>query len=197
MSENDSNTVLLPDNIPSVENDNMVHGVYYAHYLRKQLNQPYPTYYGTLISQAINKIYIWDPYFHYPDTAIFRYLRSAVEVYVLSSKTYDKKDTYLDALLAATSSSIVSSVRGQCRFYFGFIDKSRYGAEVWNTHDRFLIVDDRYFLVGASVAHHLASHESTGIYQLTEPADKNIVQNAFNHCWQICVSDSMYKTQVL
>lgn len=177
--------------------DNMVHGTQYSHYLRDDIAKPTPCYHERLLSEATNKVVIWDPYFHAPDTAIFRGLKNAVEVYVLSSKSKPLKDIYLDALIAETPNHLIPRVKSHCTFNFGFIDTCKYGKELWNTHDRFLIVDDKYYLVGASVAHHLASHDSTGICRLRFRVDKQIVQNAFDKCWTVCVNDLMYKTKTL
>ena len=174
--------------------DNMVHGTQYAHYLRDSLSKPAPNYYGHLVSFATRKITIWDPYFHDVDTSIFESITHTVDVYVLSSKSISSKESYLNSLIAQTGNNIDDSVKGTCQFYFGFIDKSRHQDGMWNTHDRFLIVDDRYFLIGASIAHHLAPHDSTGICELTEQNDKDIVQNAFDQCWNVCVSDNMFQT---
>lgn len=177
--------------------DTMRHGVQYAHYLRTSAVQPFPSYYEHLLSLATTRVIIWDPYFHKPDTAIFRGLNAPVEVTVLSSKSGNQKEVYLNNLISETPNHLKTSLLGNCTFNFGFIDKGRYGAEVWNTHDRYLIVDDDYYLVGASVAHHLAAHDSTGICRLAEQTDKDIIQQAFDKCWQICVHDSMYKTKTL
>ena len=177
--------------------DNMRHGVQYAHYLRASVTQPFPTYYEYLLSLASTRVIIWDPYFHKTDTEIFRGLNAPVEVHVLSSKSGSQKDDYLNSLISENSNHLKACLIGNCTFNFGFIDKGRYGADVWNTHDRYLIVDNDYYLVGASVAHHLKAHDSTGICKLAKQADKEIIQQAFDKCWQICVHDSMYKTKIL
>ena len=177
--------------------DQMTHGEQYAHYLRSAQVQPFPTYYEQLLAQATDRVIIWDPYFHSPDTAIFRGLDASVEVTVLSSKRSKIKDTYLDGLITETPNHLKSHLRDTCTFNFGFIDTDRHADDVWNTHDRFLIVDNDYYLVGASVAHHLAAHGSTGICKLTSQKDKDVIQQAFDKCWQICVLDSMYKTKIL
>ncbi len=181
-------------NITTSETDNMEHGTQYAHYLRDDPNKPTPGYYSNLISLATNKIIIWDPYFHDVDTEIFKNLSHSVEVYVLSSKSNNNKNQYLSGLEMRTNEYINNNVRGTCLFNFGFVDTCIYGKELWNTHDRFLIVDGRYFLIGASVAHHLKAHDSTGICELVNENDKNIIQNAFNQCWGICTHDITYIT---
>lgn len=195
MAEIDLSVGSVPASAPV--SDNMRHGVQYAHYLRTSTVQPFPSYYEHLLSLATTRVIIWDPYFHKPDTAIFRGLNVPVEVTVLSSKSGNQKEVYLNNLISETPNHLKASLIGNCTFNFGFIDKGRYGAEVWNTHDRYLIVDNDYYLVGASVAHHLAAHDSTGICKVAEQADKDIIQQAFDNCWQICVHDSMYKTKTL
>lgn len=195
MAEVDFSAGAVP--ITRAVSDNMVHGVQYAHYLRSSATQPFPSFYEHLLSLATTRVIIWDPYFHDADTAIFRGLNAPVDVTVLSSKSASQKDSYLNKLFTETPNHLKASLTGNCTFSFGFIDKGRHGAEVWNTHDRYLIIDNDYYLVGASVAHHLAAHGSTGICKLMEHADKDIVQQAFDKCWQICVHDSMYKTQTL
>ena len=47
-------------------------------------------------------------------------------------------------------------------------------------HDRFLIIDDRCFLVGASVYNQYNNNLSHGIYEVTDAFDKNLITDKFN-----------------
>lgn len=177
--------------------DGMEHGVYYAHYLRDSLGKPAPTMYYDLIAGANSKVVIWDPYFHPADAEVFARLTKEVDVYVLSCKSSQNR-TYLQDLIDATRLQIPAAVAGNCNFTFGFIDTDIYGKEVWCTHDRYLIIDDTdYYLIGGSVSQHRAPHQSTGIYQVIEPADKLVIKNAFDKTYAICTSDRTYKVETI
>lgn len=176
--------------------DNMEHGINYAIYLKDSDTKPAPSYYGQLLSKATKKVIIWDAYFHDCDATIFQHLLQPVEVIVLSKKNSKVKDSYFESLHVATERSIRSTLKDNCTFTFGFIDTDKF-RNLWQCHDRFLIVDDEYFLVGASVTSHQTSQHTTGICRITEDADKQVIKNAFDQTFRQCQSDRMYKTYTI
>ncbi len=178
--------------VPS--SDNMMHGANYAFFLRDDASKPAPTYYGDLIASATKWVYIWDPYFHDGDTAVFANLSNCVKVVVLTKKNARRKDVYLDGLINHTKANINSSVKGNCCFAFGFIDTDSHPQGVWQCHDRFIIIDDEnFFLVGASVESHLRSLHSTGIYEVTADEDKEIIRDAYKKTFKECFRQRMLK----
>lgn len=192
-----SKVSLTGSSAPGTSPDGMEHGLFYAHYLRDSLGKTAPTMYFGLISMANSKVIIWDPYFRPEDAEIFARLTKEVDVYVLSCKSSQHR-TYLQDLIDATRLQIPAAIAGNCNFTFGFIDTDKYGKEVWCTHDRYLIIDDTdYYLIGGSVAQHRAPHQSTGIYQVTDDADKNVIKNAFNKTYAICTSDRTYRAETI
>ena len=62
-------------------------------------------------------------------------------------------------------------------------------------HDRFLIVDDRYFLVGTSWGYYSSQGApgTTGIYEITEYADKLLIQSMFDKYRQVAEKDGTVK----
>lgn len=186
-----------PTTSPASPSDGMEHGVYYAHYLRDSATKPAPTYYKALLEGATRKVIIWDPYFNQNDTEIFSWLKNTVDVTVLSSKSA-MHTGYLQDLVDNTKLQLPNTLRGSCVFTFGYIDTCRYGADMWKSHDRYLIIDDiDYYLIGSSVSYHREAHQSTGIYQVTEQRDKDVIQDAFDKTFSVCTTDRTFKTETI
>ena len=182
---------------PASPADGMEHGVYYAHYLRDSSTKPAPTYYKALLEGATRKVIIWDSYFHQPDTEIFSWLKNPVDVTVLSSKSA-MHTRYLQDLVDNTRLQLPTALSGRCVFTFGYINTDRYGLDLWRTHDRYLIIDDLdYYLIGGSIAQHREAHQSTGIYQVTEQRDKDVIQDAFDKTFSVCTSDRTFRTETI
>lgn len=159
--------------------DNMKHGVNCAFFIRNAVDQAPPSYYRNLIASAELKIVIWDPYFHDTDARIFSVLTHTLNVTILTKKSGQRKAKYFEDCENAIISNVPDAVKSGCNFFLYFVDTDRH-SEVWQCHDRFLIIDDsRVFIIGASIAHHLEVHDSTGIYEVVEDEDKALIADAF------------------
>lgn len=64
-------------------------------------------------------------------------------------------------------------------------------------HDRFLIVDDRYFLVGTSWCYYSSQGApgTTGIYEITELDDKLLIQSMFDKYKSVAETDGTVKVK--
>lgn len=196
-----SSVTPIPASMPTPPvGDGMRHGANYAFFLRD--NTPgltYPTYYGDILSSVSNKVCIWDPYFHKDDAVLFDKLPATIgEIIILSSKTNRKKNEYIQGIIDETRNHIPTAAVGNCTITVAFIDTDSHGLDEWHTHDRFLIVDDsEYYLIGSSAEFHRRLRQSTGIYHITENADKQVIQDAFNQTFAVSQADRMYKTETL
>lgn len=152
----------------------------------------YPDYYSILISQAKQTIRIWDPYFHENDDCkMFRDVTASnIEIMIVTSldhnpnrpqdsQTVDDYSKYIERNLPKSVATADITIRA-------------YDHNNW--HDRFLIIDDRYFLVGASVYNQLHNNLSHGIYEVTNPKDKELILRKFNQYYSSRVDT--YKTTI-
>lgn len=138
----------------------------------------FPDYYSILISQAKQSIRIWDPYFHeIDDCKLFSGVTAnKIEIKIVTSldhnpnrpqdkQTVDDYSKYIERNLPKSVAAAEIAIRA-------------YSHNDW--HDRFLIIDDRYFLVGASVYNQLNNNLSHGIYEVINPKDKDLILRKFN-----------------
>lgn len=137
-----------------------------------------PDYYSILISQAKESIRIWDPYFHEDtDCEVFQSVTANdISIMLVTSldknrnkpqdnQTVDDYSKYIERNLPNTVTKAKITIRA-------------YEHNDW--HDRFLIIDDRYFLVGASVFNQYNNYLSHGIYEVTNQKDKDLILGKFN-----------------
>ena len=137
----------------------------------------YPDYYKILLSQAEQVIRIWDPYFHETeDCEVFKAV-TASKIDILIVTSLDKKYRCQNVQsMSDYCNNIEKNLPANVRN--ATIKMRAYERNDW--HDRFLVVDDRYFLVGASVNNQLKNNWSHGIYEVTNPKDKALIKSKFD-----------------
>lgn len=143
---------------------------------RREEVKPNPDFYTILISQAKQFIKIWDPYFHETeDCEVFKAVKAS-NIIIKVVASLDHKNRFQDR----------QSVTDYCKNIESNLPAAVKSATITvlahdrnDWHDRFLIIDDRCFLVGASVNNQLKNNLSHGIYEVTNQDDKKLIKDRF------------------
>lgn len=185
---------------PSVV-DKMQHGANYSifdHSIHGNVN---PGYYGILLGTAQNRVCIWDPYCNDNPNQydIFSHLRVSLDLVVLTNCSSDK-DAKMTNGLNYIKQNIVTGLLKDMKISLMYVDsKIHNNANNVNyfLHDRFLIVDDRYFLVGTSWCYYSSQGApgTTGIYEITELDDKLLIQSMFDKYKSVAEKDGTVKVK--
>lgn len=139
--------------------------------------KPNPDFYAILISQAKHFIKIWDPYFHETeDCEVFKAV-AASNITIIIVTSLDRKTRLQDKQSVIDyCNNIESNLPAAVKT--ATITVLAHDRNDW--HDRFLIIDDRCFLVGASVNNQLKNNLSHGIYEVTNQVDKKLIKDKFD-----------------
>lgn len=185
-------------------NDNMLHGENYAFYHRPNYPALPPKWYVNLIESATRSVDIWDPYFNCDDKdatsdcRVFNYLRNYLKLRYLMVKEKPVFDEKIKVWEPEIANAIPKAVKAGMEVTFAYISKHDDFGLMWEFHDRYLIIDgERVFLIGGSLGYHLAPIASTGMYELKEEADKNLVIEKFNEYWAFAKKRNHYKELAL
>lgn len=152
---------------------------YYFYDRSRTHNQP--LMYTELLGKAKELIVIWDPHYQKDCGRLFCEVARdgiCVEVLTLCQGAESKKDImqFANIILSAIDKKKVK----KCQVTVNALQQSMYrcikGTE-W--HDRYLIIDQEVYLVGASMDSHASKSRSYGIKRLTETADKNLVIDSY------------------
>lgn len=179
--------------------DKMQHGVNYSLFDHSIYGNVDPGYYGILLESAQNRVYIWDPYCNGNSNQydVFSHIREPLDLVVLTNCSSDKDQKMVNGL-NYIKQNIITSILSDMKISLMYVDsKIHQGPNNVNyfLHDRFLIVDDRYFLVGTSWGYYSSQGApgTTGIYEITEDADKLLIQSMFDKYRQVAEKDGTVK----
>lgn len=158
-----------------------------------------PEIYEHLLSNAKDKVWIWDPYTNKDDFKIFEMIDNAsVDVRCLA---YSGINT-LTKLYPQNRLDFIDNVKNvQCTKKFGLeirIFNTFINSTIKNPfHARYLFIDDNVFIVGASMSYHnskdSSSISSTAIYRVDDIVNKNIIINKFEKYWNDKSTESVLK----
>jgi hypothetical protein len=160
---------------------NMLKGEHYHFYCKPDGGGVAPILYQHVLGLAEHKVWVWDAYFHQPDGAIFgAFTHSGVEVKIITEPKVPI-EAFKSGCVAAMETAMSAAVKVGCSVT---IAQAKAAFADWKNHDRFLIVDEsRVYLIGSSVSYYLSVGESTGAYEVTSVADKDLIIKAFNYYW--------------
>jgi hypothetical protein len=180
--------------------DNMIHGKSYAFFHRPKYPALPPRWYMTLVELARRSVDIWDPYFNYnqndvaSDCRIFNHLRNSLKFRYMLVKEKADFDKKVQTWEPEISNAIPKAVKNGTEVTLACISTSDDLGKKWEFHDRFLIIDgERVFLIGGSLGYHLSSIASTGIFELMDEEDKNLVKDMFELYWTFAKTRNHYK----
>lgn len=192
-----TNPITIPQPvIPlSEEPDLMYHGNNYAFFDYSEHQADLPTMYGDLLASAESKICIWDPYFNAKkgDTEFFVFsrIKNCVKIELLSHGS--SQNSRVADSIQHIKNNLDLAIVSLTEIKFFWISTDKYVAK-YSVHDRFLIIDDqRYFLVGSSWGHHSnvdGDRGSTGIFEIENDNDKNIIKRMYDKYKRIAEIDS-------
>lgn len=154
------------------------------YYFYDALSGQPPHLYQNLIALAEHHIIIWDLFFMEEyDSDLFGSVKNdGVEIFILTaykrngSQNKDSLETFKNNILKAMGSHVLPSKVIICSVKLNY--KNQHLTTV--CHDRFLFVDDRVYLIGASMNNQISSKESFGIHEVINEADKNLIRKKFN-----------------
>lgn len=179
--------------------DKMQHGVNYSLFDHSIYGNVDPGYYGILLESAQNRVYIWVPYCNDNSNQydVFSHIREPLDLVVLTNCSSDKDQKMVNGL-NYIKQNIITSILSDMKISLMYVDsKIHQGPNNVNyfLHDRFLIVDNRYFLVGTSWGYYSSQGApgTTGIYEITENADKLLIQSMFDKYRQVAENDGTVK----
>lgn len=141
-----------------------------------------PTLYQNVLSQASQEVWVWDPYFHQVDGAIFGSItKPNVKIKMITEPKVPLID-FKDGVVSNMETSMTASVKVGCTLTI--TQAKGMGFSNWKMHDRFLIVDKALvYLIGSSVGYYLSLAESTGAFEVVDSNDKDLIIKAFEYYW--------------
>lgn len=179
--------------------DKMQHGVNYSLFDHSIYGNVDPGYYGILLENAQNRVYIWDPYCNDNPNQydVFSHIREPLDLVVLTNCSSDRDQKMVNGL-NYIKQNIITGILSDMKISLMYVDsKIHQGPNNVNyfLHDRFLIVDNRYFLVGTSWGYYSSQGApgTTGIYEITENGDKLLIQSMFDKYRQVAENDGTVK----
>lgn len=183
--------------------DKMEHGTHYALFDHSIYGNVDPGLYGLLLESALQRVYIWDPYCN--DDAsqydVFSHINVALDLLVLTNCSSDKDDKMVRSL-RYIKQNVQSNILKDMQIRLMYVDSRIHnGANNvnYNLHDRFLIVDDKYFLVGTSWGYYSTKGApgTTGIYEVTDEYDKHLIQDKFDRYKRVAENDGTVKIKAI
>lgn len=183
--------------------DKMEHGNHYALFDHSDYGNVDPGLYGLLLESARQRVYIWDPYCN--DEAsqydVFSHINTALDLLVLTNCSSDKDDKMVRAL-GYIKQNVLSDILQDMKIRLMYVDSKIHNEANnvnYNLHDRFLIVDDRYFLVGTSWGYYSTKGApgTTGIYEVTDLSDKLLIQSKFDKYKRVAENDGTVKMKAI
>lgn len=175
--------------------DLMYHGENYAFFDYSEHQADLPTMYGNLLASAESKICIWDPYFNAgkgdSEFLVFSRIKKSLKIELLSHGS--AQNSRVADSIQHIKNNLDSTIVRSTEIKFFWISTDKYHT-TYSVHDRFLIIDDqRYFLVGSSWGYHSnvdGDRGSTGIFEIENDKDKNIIKNRYDKYKRIAEIDS-------
>lgn len=151
---------------------------YYNHFT--ELQNP-PSIYKKLVSEASEKVWVWDPYFHVGDEVLFESVKKEVEIRMLSASYFNTTlpDKTVKFINAVSRVQEFSQFKLEVRIYNTKTDEEKNAF-----HDRYLFVDDDVYSVGSSIQYHRRRITSTAIHKVSHTSAKEVIESQFNHIWQ-------------
>ena len=184
--------------------DNMMHGDGYAFFHRPKFPALPPRWYMNLVEMATRSVDIWDPYFNYndkevsSDCRVFNHLRRSIKLRYLMVKEKTLFDEKVKVWEPEIANAIPKAVKAGTEVTLAHISTNDDLGKKWEFHDRYLIIDgERVFLIGGSLGYHLTSIASTGMFEMTQDADKRLVKDMFEEYWTFAKSRNHYKELAL
>ena len=183
--------------------DKMEHGTHYALFDHSNYGNVDPGLYGLLLESARRRVHIWDPYCN--DDAsqydAFSHINVALDLLVLTNCSSDKDDKMVRAL-EYIKQNVQSNILRDMHIRLMYVDSrihNRANNVNYNLHDRFLIVDDKYFLVGTSWGYYSTKGApgTTGIYEVTDESDKRLIQDKFDKYKRVAENDDTVKMKAI
>ena len=179
--------------------DKMQHGVNYSLFDHSIHGNVDPGYYGILLESALNRVYIWDPYCNDSPNQydVFSHIRKPLDLVVLTNCSSDRNQKMVNGL-NYIKQNIITGILRDMKISLMYVDSKIHNGQNnvnYFLHDRFLIVDDRYFLVGTSWCYYSSQGApgTTGIYEITEEGDKLLIQSMFDKYRHVAESDGTVK----
>lgn len=153
-----------------------------------------PSKYESLLEEAKNRVYIWDPYTKVPDEELFKHINQDIEVKCLTlfegirmSNSRNSQYTSWASEFISNLANIKSEKGFQLELRVYNVDH-RY-SEKYGFHDRYLFIDEDIYVIGSSMPYHnlqaSVNQKSTCIYKLTDDMNKHIIEQMFNDYWRV------------
>lgn len=160
---------------------NMYKGEHYHFYCMPEGGGQPPTLYQDILKQVEHKVFIWDPYFGKDDARVFGELtHSGVEIRIITEKTGGDLEVFKNNCVTEMETVMPVAIRTGCTLK---VTHPKNTLKDWQTHDRFLLVDDRVFLIGSSVNYYTSQQKSTGACEVISAVDKELIQKSFDYFW--------------
>ena len=152
-----------------------------------------------MLESARARVYVWDPYCNDNPNQydVFSHIQEALDLVVLTNCSSEKDQKMVNGL-NHIKQNIVTSILKNMKISLMYVDSKKHNGPNnvnYFLHDRFLIVDDRYFLVGTSWCYYSSQGApgTTGIYEVTEEGDKLLIQSMFDKYRHVAESDGTVK----
>jgi hypothetical protein len=183
---------------PSLPPDLMLHGLHYSIFDHSDNGDVSPGYYHELLASATKRIYIWDPYCNSDpnDYSVFAAITNPVDLLLLTGISSVKSDK-IDDIFSYMKQNVPNQLKKQMKISFLGIDSNIHGGKYY-LHDRFLFVDERVFLIGASFGYYGGcAPGTTGIYEVTDVDDISLIFSVFDKYRQVALNGHIVRVKAI
>lgn len=160
---------------------NMYKGEQYHFYCKPEGGGAPPSLYQEILKLAEHKVYIWDSYFRKEDAAIFGCLsHPGISIKIITEQSGGRLEAFKNDCVTTMETAMTAAFRSGCILKVGHPKAT---VKDWQTHDRFLLVDEKVYLIGSSVNNYTSIQKSTGACEVVSETDKDLIRKAFDYYW--------------
>ena len=175
-----SGTTGNPLDVFSKEFD-MYKGEHYHFYCKPESGGAIPTLYQELLKHAEHNVYIWDSYFRKDDAAILGELtHSGIAIKIITEQSGGSLEAFKNDCVTVMETAMTPAIKSGCSLK---VAHPKASVKDWQVHDRFLIVDEKVYLIGSSVNYYTSLQKSTGVCEVVSEIDKDLIRKAFDYYW--------------
>ena len=148
---------------------NMYKGEHYFFYCKPEVSGMLPSLYQEILKHAEHIVCIWDSYFRKNDAAIFGHLsHSGIEIKIITEQAGSNLEAFKNDCVTVMETAMTPAIKSGCTLKMAH---PKALVKDWQTHDRFLLVDDKVYLIGSSVNYYTSIQKSTGACEVVSEKD--------------------------
>lgn len=140
-----------------------------------------PTVYQSLATTAVQRVWMWDPYFCDGDDLVLASLQDGVLLRLLTSGSCQGRSKLRQRLEKLVADLHIRYPRVTVQVRCFNLDNVQDRA--LDFHDRYLFIDNDIYVVGASMTWHRQRRGSHGVHRMEASTARDLVRDKFTQYW--------------